>query len=650
MSNVLKLSGALKVGSLGSAPSNPQEGYIYFDTVSGKFQMYQNAGFREIDAEGLELHLDGSGIKHGADEVSYDRADGSKKNIAAGSDAVESALSDLDDAIGALDATPSNYTPADPAIVADHLAAIDSALSAAGGNEFADNLWRVIDNGDNTKKIAFEASGIATATTRTITMPDANVDLADVNNALLRDGSRTVAGNLNPDGNETRNLGANGGNRWNSIEVKTVQNNGGALELNGINVDVVGNEILNVAPGGAGSSAANVDQVTAVQDDVDDLVALSGVAANATHLGTFTGVTIPDSSTIKAALQSLETSLESLPDPMEYKGNWAASTNTPSLADGVGNNGDVYYVTDAGTVDFGAGNITFAQGDRVVYSGADGEWQKWDTTDQVTSVNSQTGAVVLDTDDVAEGSTNKYYTAAQARTDLIASSISNGDTTHAPSGDAVFDALALKADSSHTHVAADITDFTAAAKAAAVADAISNGVTDVAPSQNAVFDALALKLENVIEDTSPELGGDLNVGGFAIEDDAAPVLLAGQNAVRRAKQASKSSFIEEEYIHSTALSASQTDTVIAGLTFAHATYEAIEVTYKIKEATTNNVRIGRFRVVTNGTAVVLQDDFTDSADTGVSFSAVVNGANINVRYSSGANASTLRMDVKKIQA
>lgn len=67
-------------------------------------------------------------------------------------------------------------------------------------------------------------------------------------------------------------------------------------------------------------------------------------------------------------------------------------------------------------------------------------------TGAVASVNSQTGAIVLDTDDIAEGSTNKYYTAAQARTDVIAG-ITNGTTDRAPSSDAVFDALALKADS-----------------------------------------------------------------------------------------------------------------------------------------------------------------------------------------------------------
>ncbi len=43
---------------------------------------------------------------------------------------------------------------------------------------------------------------------------------------------------------------------------------------------------------------------------VDDLITLSGVAAGAAHLGTFTGTTIADSQTVKAALQALETAVE----------------------------------------------------------------------------------------------------------------------------------------------------------------------------------------------------------------------------------------------------------------------------------------------------------------------------------------------------
>jgi len=54
---------------------------------------------------------------------------------------------------------------------------------------------------------------------------------------------------------------------------------------------------------------------------------------------------------------------------MEYKGTWNASTNTPTLTNGTGDTGDVYICNVAGTVNFGAGPITFAVGDYVIYSG-----------------------------------------------------------------------------------------------------------------------------------------------------------------------------------------------------------------------------------------------------------------------------------------
>ncbi len=96
-------------------------------------------------------------------------------------------------------------------------------------------------------------------------------------------------------------------------------------------------------------------------------------------------------------------------------------------------------------------------------------------------------SVPTTTDDLTEGTTNKYYTDVRAKTAVVADSITDGVTDVAPSQNAVFDALALKQDAANT--AAD-------AKAAAVADSITDGVTDVAPSQNAVFDALALKADS----------------------------------------------------------------------------------------------------------------------------------------------------------
>lgn len=114
---------------------------------------------------------------------------------------------------------------------------------------------------------------------------------------------------------------------------------------------------------------------------------------------------------------------------------------------------------------------------------------------------------------------------------------------------------------------------------------------------------------------------------------------------RRSKDGS--SFIEEEYFNSTTLTASQTDAVIAAFTFAHASFEAFEMTYKIKEATTNRVRVGVFKVVTNGTDISYTDAYNDTADVGTAFSAAINGADVEIKYTTSANSKNLKADIKK---
>ncbi|QIN96833.1 putative tail fiber-like protein [Synechococcus phage S-N03] len=67
-------------------------------------------------------------------------------------------------------------------------------------------------------------------------------------------------------------------------------------------------------------------QITETDTNTDDLVTLTGVAENSTDLGTFTGDTIADSSTIKTALQALETALESdQPGLVEVHNNTGAT-------------------------------------------------------------------------------------------------------------------------------------------------------------------------------------------------------------------------------------------------------------------------------------------------------------------------------------
>lgn len=95
---------------------------------------------------------------------------------------------------------------------------------------------------------------------------------------------------------------------------------------------------------------------------------------------------------------------------MEYKGSYNIITNTPTLIDGTGGLGDTYKCSIGGTRNFGSGNITVVAGDALIYSGA--IWEKIPGEDIIQSVAGKVGIVVLDTDDVAEG-TNEYYTEAK---------------------------------------------------------------------------------------------------------------------------------------------------------------------------------------------------------------------------------------------
>lgn len=75
------------------------------------------------------------------------------------------------------------------------LTGIDTALGSSTAASAMDSTFRIKNTADNTKQISFLASAITTGTTRQITMADANVDLADVNNAILKNGSRAFTAN-----------------------------------------------------------------------------------------------------------------------------------------------------------------------------------------------------------------------------------------------------------------------------------------------------------------------------------------------------------------------------------------------------------------------------------------------------------------------
>src|ERR1019366_5108803 len=77
---------------------------------------------------------------------------------------------------------------------------------------------------------------------------------------------------------------------------------------------------------------------------------------------------------------------------MTYKGAWNPTTNTPTLTNGVGNNGDVYRASVGGTSTSPIADTWFA-GDFIIYNGT--IWQRSPLADGVISVNGASGIVTV---------------------------------------------------------------------------------------------------------------------------------------------------------------------------------------------------------------------------------------------------------------
>lgn len=72
----------------------------------------------------------------------------------------------------------------------------------SGGATFSDSAFTIQDNGDNTKQLKFELSGISTGTTRTLTVPNANTTIVgtDVTQTLTNKWLQSRSGSTNAPG------------------------------------------------------------------------------------------------------------------------------------------------------------------------------------------------------------------------------------------------------------------------------------------------------------------------------------------------------------------------------------------------------------------------------------------------------------------
>ncbi len=146
-----------------------------------------------------------------------------------------------------------------------------------------------------------------------------------------------------------------------------------------------------------------------------------------TGLNTSGGGNIVSTDSILEAFGKVQNQITALVGGVMYEGTWNASTNSPTITSSVGNKGDYYVVSTAGstTID---GISDWKVGDWIIFNGS--TWQKVDNTDLVSSVNGYTGAVVLTTSDVAEG-TALYFTNTRAQNAItLTTSGTSGASTY----------------------------------------------------------------------------------------------------------------------------------------------------------------------------------------------------------------------------
>jgi len=134
-----------------------------------------------------------------------------------------------------------------------------------------------------------------------------------------------------------------------------------------------------------------------------------------------TGGSISASDSVLNAFGKVQNQINGLIGGSIFQSTWNASTNTPTLASGVGTKGYYYIVSVAGTTNLD-GITDWQIGDWAIFDGT--VWRKVDNTDAVVSVNGYTGVVNLVLDDLADvsaasptdtqllrynGTTSKWY-------------------------------------------------------------------------------------------------------------------------------------------------------------------------------------------------------------------------------------------------
>jgi len=315
--------------------------------------------------------------------------------------------------------------------------------------------------------------------------------------------------------------------------------------------------------------------------------------------------------------------------------------------------------------------------------------------------------VTADTDDIDEGATNLYFTDARAKAAAVADNITDGITDVAPSQNAVYDALELKQNTAQKGAANGYASLDGGGKVPVgqLPSAVMTyeGVWNASTNSPALIDGTgdAGMVYRVGTAGSQDLGSgsiSFDVGDYAIyngtiwEKSDTTDAVASVNGLTgvvvldtddvdegatnlyftdtRAQTATISQVItngvttkapsedavfdalalKQDLITATLTLTASSTAVATALTFDATVYEGSLISYKIKEATTNRVRVGTLMVATNGTDVSVTDLFTETGDAGVTWTAAMNGDDVELSYTTTANNKNMKVDITRFTA
>lgn len=297
---------------------------------------------------------------------------------------------------------------------------------------------------------------------------------------------------------------------------------------------------------------------------------------------------------------------------MEYKGAWNASTNSPTLADGTGDNGDVYRASAAGTQDLGSGPQTYAVGDFVIYNGT--IWQKSPGADAVLSVNGATGVVTLDSDDISEGVTNFYFTdeRAQDAVGTILADSSSIDFTYndgTPSITAVVLPAGVDHDALNNYVANEHVDHSTVNIATASSTSGLAGGGNITATRNLVVDINGTTAETSADNADKVLIYDNSAG--ALKSMTRANFLTGI-AINSAGDINESSY--------SGLANNTADQVITGLTFNNAVVRSFKAQVSVViDATADLFAVYELQGIQRGSDWQMSQLFTGDSIPSLSF-------------------------------